>query len=284
MKKVKEAPEAPKSQQQQALATEEPKQLPAVINFQEDANKGLEGADKDSYAIPFLMILQPGSPGVVDSSIEGAKAGMFINSVTKELIVNPLLVPCAFQRRWIRWAPRETGGGFKGEFTTAQVNEMRAAGQVVDLEGRLYFPAQDGSVNPKTCDRLSDTRSHFCLVLRHPQDEMPLAAVFALASTAIKISKNFISRIDSVKLKTADGKSYTPASFSHAYAVKTVMKKNEKGTWWLPEIDMHGPITSAAVYASAKAFHKQVSEGKVEVAHDSAARMAERDVGDDDRM
>lgn len=241
-----------------------------VINFAEDAGKGTEGADRDSYAIPFLLVLQPGSPGVVDNTIPDAKAGMFMNSVTKELLKSsPLLVPCAFQRRWIRWGAREAGGGYKGEFTTAQINEMRAAQQLKELDGRLYFPFSDGSVNPKRDDRVADTRSHFCLVQRFPEDETPFAAVFALTSTAIKVSKNFMSRIDSVKLKDAAGRAYNPASFSHAYVLKTTMKKNDKGTWWIPDIDMFGQLKSMAVYSAAKAFHAQVASGSVSVAHDS---------------
>lgn len=250
---------------------EEQKQLPSTaVNFEEDAGKGLEGADKDSYAIPFLMILQPGSPGVVDNTLKDAKAGMFINSVTKELFTNPLLVPCAFQRRWVRWGARDAGGGYKGDFTTAQVNDMRAKGQLKELDGRFYFPASDGSVNPKRDDRVSDTRNHFVLVLRHPEDEFPIAAVFALASTGIKVSKNFISRIDAVKLKKPNGDSYSPAAFSHMYSAKTLMKKNDQGTWWTPEIDMQGPVKSALVYGAAKAFHAQVATGSVSLATEGA--------------
>ena len=53
--------------------------------MQADEGKGLEGADKDSFATPFLAVLQAQSPQVVDATIEGIKAGLFINSITNEL-------------------------------------------------------------------------------------------------------------------------------------------------------------------------------------------------------
>lgn len=271
---------APKQPQQQAAAPAtaeiDPRSLPTQgIDLQADAGMGLEGADKDSYAIPFLMVLQPLSPIVLDGKVAEAKAGRFMNSVTQDLYTKPILIPCAFQRRWIRWAPRKTGGGFKGEFSTAQVNEMRNLGQIKDLDGRFYFPESNGSVNPETSDRVADTRSHFCLVLRDAADQLPVGMVFALASTGVKISKNFISRIDGVKVKGSDSKLFTPPSFSRMYSVETVMKKNDAGTWWLPVIEPAGEVRDVNVYGMAKAFHKQVSEGKVEVAHDSVRGSAD---------
>ena len=95
-----------------------------VINFEQDAGQGLEGADKDSFAIPYLVVLQPMSPPVAEGTLEGAKPGLFLNSVTQELLTEIDLVPVAFQRRFLLWAPRKLGGGFKGEFSPIDV-ELR---------------------------------------------------------------------------------------------------------------------------------------------------------------
>lgn len=265
-------------------------QLPTTgIDYGADAGVGLEGADRDSFAIPFLAILQPMSPVVVDQTVPDAKPGMFLNTVTNDLLREPLLIPCAFQRRWLRWASRDSGGGFKGELTTAAVNELRAAQRVVELNGRLYFPEQDGSVNPEKSDRLSDTRSHFCLVLAAADAPLGVPAVFALTSTGIKVSKNWLSRMDAAKLTLADGRVVTAPTFSQLYRVTTEKKSNDKGTWWQPVITPAGQVTSAALYAQAKAFHSQVSAGKVDVAHESMAGAAAADsaggaTDDDARM
>lgn len=276
------APE-PQHNESSSQAAADPRSLPTTINFQEDAGKGQEGVDRESVAIPFLAILQPGSPQVVNA-VEGARPGLFANSVTNAFYDSPIIIPCAFQRRWVRWAARETGGGFKGEFTTVQANDMRAAGQVKELEGRLYFPESDGSINPKKSDRLSDTRSHFCIVLSSETDELGVPMVFALTSTGIKASKNLLARIDGITLRGADGQNFKPAAFSHMYRVSTEKKSNEKGTWWLPKIDMVGPVRSASVYAAAKNFHALVTAGKVDVAHETASNSDDAGGAADDRM
>lgn len=269
-KKQDQQRRSPPAGEPAAAGAPNPRQLPTTaLNFAEDAGKGLEGADRESYAIPFLVILQPLSPQVMDGLVAGAKAGMLLNSVTNELFETPLFVPCAFQRRWVRWAARETGGGYKGEMTTAQVNDLRNAGTIKELDGRLYYPEQDGSVNPKKSDRLADTRNHYGLLLRAPDDELPVAMVFALTSTGIKVSKNLLSRIESLKLRDSANKPFTPPSFSHMYSIRTTLKTNEKGKWYQPDMEMVGPVKSAAVYAQAKGFNVQVNAGRVDLAHDS---------------
>lgn len=245
-----------------------------VIDFSQDAGAGQEGADKDSYAIPFLLVLQPLSPVVVEKLVPNAEAGMIMNSVTNELYKELFLVPCAFQRRWIRWGARETGGGFKGEFTTPQAQDIRARGEVKELEGRLYYPEQDGSINPKRSDRLSDTRSHFVIGVRDLKEPgFAFPAVLALTSTGVKVSKNWMSRIEGIRLRKGgrpDGELYNPPSFSHVYRLSSVMEKNDKGTWFLPVINIVGPVESADLYMTAKTFHANVTAGKVDIAHDTA--------------
>lgn len=255
----------------------------AGINFESDAGAGLEGADKDSFAIPFLLMLQPMSPVVVEESVEGVKPGHMINSVTNENYGDTtIIIPCAFQRRWIRWAGRDTGGGFKGEFTMAQVAVMRAAGTVKELDGRLYFPEQDGSINEKKSDRLSDTRSHYVLVAKSRDDKLPRPAILALTSTGVKVSKNFVARIDAIKKFRNDGSPFTPPSFSHMYQIKTLKKQNDKGTWWYPEISMIGEVTDLNMYNAAKQFHQQVVSGQAVAAHDTMAKADDGGSGGDD--
>ena len=56
-----------------------------VQDMKADAGKGSEGVDKDSLAIPFLVILQPLSPACDDDDgVKGAKPGMFMNTITEE--------------------------------------------------------------------------------------------------------------------------------------------------------------------------------------------------------
>ena len=55
-------------------------------------------------------------------------------------------IPCAYQRKFIRWGPRGSNGGFKGEYAPELVDEMHQRGQLVELDNRLLMPLPDGTV------------------------------------------------------------------------------------------------------------------------------------------
>jgi len=225
-----------------------------AIDFSKDAGTGMEGADKDSFAIPFLGVLQPLSPIVAEGTLEGAKAGLFHNSITNALADRVRVVPVAFQRRFLAWAPRSAGGGFRGEFSVAQV-ELNSIGWTKNAEGRMVLP--DGS-------ELKDTRNHFVLVLNAAGGWSP--AVVSLASTQIKKSKRWLSLMQSIQLRGADGAFYNPPTFSHVYELHSVKESNDKGIWFGVEAALIELVASGELYAAAKAFHAQVVAGKVEVA------------------
>jgi hypothetical protein len=95
------------------------KNLPAKRGrFLDDAGGGMEEATADSFAIPFLAVLQKGSPQVDEASgqqIKGAKQGMIFETVTKSLFdgnkgvelvqahyKRVFALGCARRRRWLQ--------------------------------------------------------------------------------------------------------------------------------------------------------------------------------------
>lgn len=225
--------------------------------FREDAGKGMEEADKASFAIPFLVVLQSNSPQI--ETVPGAKAGMFLNSVTDELYETVEVVPVAFQRRYLAWMPRESGGGFKGEYPVAKVEgDGNPLGwqRKKDAKGNEQMFLPDGSI-------LRDTRNHFILVIN--KEGQTMQAVFSFASTQVKKSKRWMSRIQSIQLKDDKGKFFNPPSFSHIYKCSTVKEENDKGSWRGIQIDLVGPVTNPELYLAAKHFHQLIVAGKVEV-------------------
>lgn len=222
-----------------------------AADFAADAGLGMEGADKSSFAIPFLSILQGLSPQL--ETVDGAKPGLFINSITNEVFKEVLVIPCAFQRRFLRWAPRSEGGGYKGEYNPVDIETGKIAG-VVAADGKLTLEG----------DELKDTRNHFVLMQTESGAWQP--ALLSLTSTQIKKSKKWMSRIQGIEMRTAQGKPFNPPSFSHVYKLKSVKEENSKGSWWGVEIEMVEPVGDAELYAKAKAFHNQVASGEVEVA------------------
>ncbi len=106
----------------------DPNQLPTVqqpgalqvMDFGEDAGLGMENTTADEFTIPFITVLQTNSPQCDEnegSYIPGAKAGMFYNTGTGELINGKdgfIFVPVARDHNFAEFTPRNLGGGFVG--------------------------------------------------------------------------------------------------------------------------------------------------------------------------
>lgn len=239
-----------------------------ALDFAADAGAGMEGTSSESFAIPFISVLQKGSPQVDEASgaaIEGAKAGMFYENVTGNMFdgkVGVQIVPCAYRRVFLRWAPKGMdGGGFKGEIAPEQVAEMRAAGKIVDLDGKLYIPLEDGTVNDRKCDRISDTRNHYVLLIDTETGAWK-EALLSLTSTQIKKSKMLMSALASVKVNGANGM-FTPPTFANYVKMSSLPESNDKGTWFGVKFELAGQVDRPEIYAAAKAFHGSVAKGAV---------------------
>jgi hypothetical protein len=246
-----------------AVAAKKPTPVAVALDFAADAGVGMEGADRSSFAIPFLVVLQSNSPQL--DTIPKAKAGLFLNSVTDRLYDAVNIVPVAFQRRYLAWLPRDMGGGFRGEYSVAQVESSDELHWKRDDKGQMVLP--DSAI-------LKDTRNHFVLVCE--PDGSFTQALLSLSSTQIKKSKRWMTQMQSIQLRDARGAAYNPPSFSHIYRATTIAEENEKGKWKGIQINLVGPVTDPALYNAAKAFHALVVSGKVETAPPVA------DAGDDD--
>ncbi len=245
----------------------------ADMDFAADAGAGMENAGQESFAIPFLSLLQKGSPQVDEASgaaLEGAKAGMFFENVTGRLFSGKdgvIIVPCSYRREFLRWGARANGGGLRGVYSPEEVAEMRTKGQVVELDGRLYAPEQDKSINPEKSDRFNDTRNHYVLIIDQETGAWS-EALLSLTSTQIKKSKMLMSALASVKLKNGAGQLYTPPTFANFVRVTSVGESNDKGTWFGVKFELAGQVDRSEVYAAAKAFHANIAKGGVQVKYE----------------
>ena len=228
----------------------EDKQLALQMNLAEDAGAGMEGADKSSFAIPFISVLQGLSPQL--ETVEGARPGLFTNTITEELYKEVRVIPCAFQRRYLRWAPREVGGGFKGEYLPQDIDT-----------GRIQTELNERGQPTIDDDLLKDTRSHFVLVESANGTWQP--ALISMSSTQIKKSKRWMSLINGIEMTTPQGKRFTPPSFGFIYRVRAVKEENSQGAWWGMEVSLDCPVDDPELYARAKEFHASVTAGDVEV-------------------
>jgi hypothetical protein len=251
------------------------------IDLAADCGAGLEGTDQDSFAIPIIRILQPMSPQVNEADgeyIEGARPGMLLNSATNELIDGKEgchFLPCAFQRRYLRWAPRGgDGSGFRGEFFPEDINQMRKDDELFEVEGHLYFPNEDGKfVSDKKNDKCVDTRSHFGILIT---DKGASQVLFPLASTQVKKSKRLMSILTSARVMV-NGKSVAPPTWINKIKVQTTAESNDQGNWFGVKFEPDGFINDAGLYQSGKEFHDLVVAGEAKVNYAAGDDLAEDD-------
>ena len=250
-----------------AVAVKASAELAERMNFAADSGGGMEGATAESFAIPFLGVLQKGSPQVDEASgvaLDGAKSGMFYENVTGELMdgkAGVMLIPAAYRRVFVRWGARGTeGSGFKGELTPDEIGEMRSKGKIADLDGKLYIPLPDGSVNEKKCDRVADTRNHYMLLVK--PDGAFRQVLVSLVSTQIKKSKTLMSALANVQIDGPAGK-FTPATFANMVKATSIPESNDKGTWHGWKFELAGPVERPDLYAAARAFNESVKKGTV---------------------
>jgi hypothetical protein len=267
---------------------EEQRQLVAVVpDFIDpsDMDGGFEGTDKDSFAIPFIQILQKMSPMVDEDNpkhIEGAKAGMLYNTVTQRLYEGKTgltFIPCAYKRCFIQWGGRESDSGFKGEFTPEEIEAMKDRGEIVAVEGRLYKPDAEGKVHEKKSDYFADTRSHFILLWNEETGETS-QAILSLSSTQTKASKMLMTSLQQQKMLVG-GVKRTPPTYVNKVKLTTIGMANEKGTWSGARFDLEGFVGDRHVFEEAKAFWRAIAAGEVKVDYAKAENAATGNVADE---
>lgn len=240
-----------------------PSDLAALM--EQDAGNGMEGTDRESFAIPFLRVLQSNSPQVEEGNaqyIDGARPGMFFNTVTQEVYDGKegvTFLPCAYQRRFIQWGPRGSeSGGFKAEFIPEEVAARRANGELTDLDGKLYV----GKPDPKKSDTLADTRNHFGILVT---EEGPVQVLLSLSSTQIKKSKQLMGMLSAVRVN-----GQVPPTWMSKIRLTTAIEKNDKGSWYGIRIDQDGLVDDVELYEAGKAFYGIIAEGAARVNYHDA--------------
>lgn len=258
------------------------KALPAAIDFGADAGVGMEGADAQSFAIPFLSALQKISPQCEEADakfIPEAKGGMLYNSVTSELYdgkAGIIFLPAAYQRRFLRWGPRGgEGAGFRGELTVEQVAAMEESGKAIRVDGALLVVDENGDANPKKCDRLADVRNHFGILVNEATGSY-MRVLLSLGSTQIKKSKLLMSLLSNVKVKAASGAMVTPPTFANKVRITTVPESNDKGSWYGYKFALEGFVSVPEHYNEAREFHRTIASEGVRVNYDEPAEDSDK--------
>ena len=170
------------------LAKKGPTDITSRLASFEGLPSGFEGTDADSFAKPFLTIIQPTSPQLVEDSdafIEGAKPGMFFNTLTRELYGKAVkVISFKFERVYLEWKPDQ--GGFVGVHTIKEGEALSAP--------TAQFGKRIGRNND---NEFVETHTHYLLIAGR-EDEGPI--IFSLASSGIKHSRKWLSNAKMVTM------------------------------------------------------------------------------------
>lgn len=236
-----------------------------AFDYGEMAGSGFEDVTKDDLSIPFLNILQSNSPEVEEELIEGAKSGMFLNTVTKELMSGEkgfVFQPVEMTEAWVEWKPRNSGGGFVGMHDPnseliKQVIADNGGSRIPPLgPDKKRVPFKNGE------NELVETYYVYGLILNEDGSEVESFAVLSFSSTKIKPFRDWKTAMYLIKGK--------PPIFANRARISTTRQKNDSGTyhnfkvapmndtWAASLID---PVAEKHLIEEGLAFKKMVAEG-----------------------
>ena len=224
--------------------------------FEADAGGGLQDLGQEDLALPFLKVLSGNDP-VLDVN-DDARKGDIYNTVTGALYKGKTgirVIPCAYQRRFIQWAPRGVGSGAP----TAIYEPSDARPKVERSKDDNKDYVMDGSG-----EYIEETHQHFVVLLA--EDGSMETALIAMKSTQLKKSRKWNSIMASRSMMGANGP-FTPPRFAYIYDLKTIGEENSKGSWHGWEMSVEGPVADAHMYTRAKEFASSITAGDVVVKH-----------------
>ena len=158
------------------------KQESNVVEFdmsvlEADASVGFENIGQEDLALPFLKVLSGNDPVLDDRNFKGRKGDIY-NTVTGECFDGEKgikVIPCAYQRRFIQWAPRGQGSGAPVAMYSPE--EERPETERSPDDNKDYVKGGEG-------DYIEETHQHFVLLVN--DDGAAETALIAMKSTQLK--------------------------------------------------------------------------------------------------
>lgn len=227
-------------------------------HIMEDAGAG-QNMGAGDLGIPYLALLQSNSPQVNPAHakyIEGAQAGMFMNTATGEVFggykKDPLIIiPCAYVREYDEWKDRDgpEGGGF-------------VASHGVD-SGIMSKTKPDHNKRPtlENGNKVWETAKQFCLI-RNPISGRVEQVLMTLKSTHLKMNRRWNNLISSAVIP---GTNRQAPRWLFPYELGVQLETKGDKSWFVPTIERIDTPVDIDEYNAAKAFHAAFASGAINV-------------------
>jgi hypothetical protein len=253
--------------------------LPVGMDLQDilgDSGAGQNMAAGD-LGIPYLALLQSNSPQCNPAHqkyIEGAQAGMFMNTATGALFGGynkpPIeIIPCAYVRQYDEWRDRDgpDGGGFVAS------HEVDSGIMSKTKPNALKRPAlENGNI-------IWETGKQFIL-LRNPHTGRLDQMLMTLKSTHLKANRRINNLINDA---TIPGTSHQAPRWLFPFTISVGLESKGDKSWFVPMPERMETPVSAEEYAAGKQFHLAFNSGAVNVGvpdADADAPVAAAEPGD----
>jgi len=242
------------------LTTAQSKELADVysdLGIEDLAGMGSEDmTSADDYAMPFLSLLQSGSPQCKKSDaryVKGAEEGAFFNTVEKEVYGDEVtIVPVAYRRAFVEWKLREEGGGYCGEFLPGEQPSTETDEKNRDIMDNGH--------------ELKDTRYWYVLVVKDGEIE---PAVIGLTRTQIRPSKALANMVTKDVWPDGVKRGKAPPFFVWQYNAKSVPQQSDEYAFVNWEFSRGAPVTDRNILEAAKQLREAVKAGAVREATES---------------
>ena len=218
---------------------------------------GLEEVTSDDISIPYILVLQALSPQLNKNDgkyIKGAEQGNIYDSVLDKAYDGDegiVVVPCYYNKKYIEWAPRETGGGKVKEHDTREILAQctrNDRGQMVLANGNY----------------VAETAQFFVMICSEDESEWT-QGVISMTSTQLPKAKKWIAQMRQRRVVDNNGNMVDAPMFLFKYRMKTVAEQNDRGSWYGWSIGLEGPTTNKAMADEGVKFLKMIKEGDVQI-------------------
>lgn len=241
-----------KQTKQPGAASGKKQQAEPQVDWSQYGATGFERTSTDDLGIPFLIIVQKGSPEVdrthkdfATKKIEGVEAGCIINTVTREILHQPegdpvIIIPCAYERQYVEWKPRDQAGGFVRQHSNpAVLNECKRNEKNQDVlpSGNIVI-----------------TTGYFVGLIK--SREIWEKVIIAMTSTQLKKARLWLNMMMAIK---SNGQPLP--MFSHKYALNTIVEQNQQGSWFGWHIEGAGMNTDMKLITEASEVSKRTVGG-----------------------
>jgi len=236
--------------------------LPAHLQkrMAKDSGKGISTAPEDNL-VPLIYVLQDLSPQTKQRNseyVKGAQPGMiWLRNASEPLVDGDdgiLFQPCYFEKDWLEWVPRDSGGGFVARHSKCPKEAKRI--EDPKNKNKVRFVMPNGN-------ELVETRHHIGYVL-DDDGTNPRPYVISMSSSGHTTSRNWMFMMNSVP-SLEDGTK--PPSFARLYRMKTKERTNVQGTWFVWDIIPDRFIETDQEYERGLTLHDAFGSGekKIEV-------------------